>query len=206
LKIPGGYIVAIEGIDAAGKNTQSLLLRRELTRRGIKASGLSFPDYNTPIGRQIRSFLSGADRYPVQLQHLLFAANRWEKCYELTSRLKSGEAIIVNRYTDSNIAYGAANGLDVEWLANLEKGLPKPDLVILLDAPIISLNPRRPEASKDTYEKSTRLQAKAQKIYRELAHSEDWKLIDASRSIGDVQAAVLAAVRESLLRHRGTRI
>jgi dTMP kinase len=207
LRIPGGYVVAIEGIDAVGKNTHTALLYEWLERREVKSVKMSFPDYTTPIGREIESFLSGRRRnYPIELQHLLFAANRWEKLEEIKSRLRAGEIIIVNRYTESNLAYGSANGLDTAWLAGLEKGLPMADLVIVLDASPHSLSSRRPRSSKDVYEKSSALQAKAQKAYRELARKHDWGLIDADGPVTDVQAAVVKTVREALKRDRGASI
>ncbi len=206
LKIPGGYIVAIEGIDAVGKNTHSVLLSEWLERMGVKTTRMSFPDYDTPIGKEIRSFLSGRRTYPTELQHLLFAANRWEKSEEIKSHLRAGETIIVNRYTESNLAYGSANGLDIGWLANLEKGLPKSDLVVVLDASPQSLASRRPGIRKDAYESSSSLQSKAQKAYRELAPKRGWKLIDAEGPIGGVQAALLKTVRAALAKDRGTPI
>jgi dTMP kinase len=206
LKIPGGYIVGIEGIDAVGKNTQSLLLSRWLRKKGVRTTLMSFPDYGTTIGKEIESFLSGKRIYSTELQHLLFAANRWEKSEEIKSHLRVGETIIVNRYTESNLAYGMANGLDIAWLTNLEKGLPGVDLVIVLDAPQHSLSSRRPGKSKDAYERSSTLQDKAQKAYRELARKRGWKLVAADRPIEDVQATVLKTVREALARDRGTPI
>jgi dTMP kinase len=197
-------MVGIEGIDAVGKNTQSLLLSKWLSRKGVKTTRMSFPDYDTSIGKEIRFFLSAHRAYPVELQHLLFAANRWEKSEEIKSRLEAGETIIVNRYTESNLAYGVANGLDAAWLGNLEKGLPRTDLVVVLDAPPKSLNSRRPGSDKDAYERNDSLQLKAQKAYRELARKRGWKLIDAERPIKDVQAAVLKTVRESITKDRGT--
>jgi dTMP kinase len=206
LKISDGYIVAIEGIDAVGKNTHSLLLSRWLRKHGVETARMSFPDYDTPIGKEIKSFLSGGRTYPTELQHLLFAANRWEKLEEIKSRLRAGESIIVNRYTESNLAYGRANGLDAAWLAALERGLPRADLVIVLDAPPHSLSSRRPGSSKDVYEKSSTLQAKAQKAYRELARKHGWSLIDAEGPVASVQAAVVKTVREALKRDRGAPI
>lgn len=206
MKILGGYLIAIEGIDAVGKNTHSNLLSARLRRRGVKTSHMSFPDYDTPIGKEIKSFLAGRRSYPTELQHLLFAANRWEKSGEIRSRLRAGETIIVNRYTESNLAYGRANGLDVDWLRNLEEGMPRADLVIVLDAPPKSLVSRRPASGKDAYERSSALQSKAQKAYRELARKGGWKLIDAGGAVRDIQAAVLATVREALARDRETKI
>ncbi len=203
MKIPGGYIVAVEGVDAVGKSTQSRLLFEWLSKRGVKVARMSFPDYETPIGREIKAFLSGRRAYPVELQHLLFAANRWEKYDEILLRLRAGEVIIVNRYTESNLAYGVANGLGTDWLANLEKGLPEANLVVVLDAPIRSLASRRPGASKDAYEKSSALQSKAKKAYRQLSRDEHWKLIDANESVADVQAMVVSTLKEALERDRG---
>ena len=206
MKVPGGYIIAIEGIDAVGKNTHSLLLSKWLRRRGVDTKRMSFPDYDTPIGKEIKAFLSGRRAYPIELQHLLFAANRWEKLENIKSSLRAGEAIVVNRYTDSNLAYGKANGLDTAWLASLENGLPRADLVIVLDASPRSLSSRRPGGSKDVYEKSSALQDKAQKAYRELARKQGWSLIDADGPVRDVQASVVKTVREALERDRGTSI
>jgi len=199
-------LVAIEGIDAVGKNTHSLLLVKWLRRKGVKTTHMSFPDYETPIGKEIKSFLSGRTTYPTELQHLLFAANRWEKYDEIKSSLRAGGVIIVNRYTGSNLAYGKANGLDADWLANLEKGMPRADLVIVLDAPPRVLISRRPGSSKDAYERSSALQGKAQKAYRELARRHGWKLIDADRPVRNVQAAVLKTVRGALERDRRTAV
>ena len=206
MKIPHGYIIAIEGIDAVGKNTHSLLLSKWLARKGVETARMSFPDYDTPIGKEIKSFLSGRRAYPIELQHLLFAANRWEKLEDIKSCLRAGEAIVVNRYTESNLAYGRANGLDTAWLASLENGLPRADLVIVLDASPRSLSSRRPGNSKDVYEKSSALQGRAQKAYRELARKHGWSLIDADGPVGDVQASVVKTVREALERDRGTSI
>jgi len=206
MKIPGGYIVAIEGIDAVGKNTHSLLLFKWLSRKGVEAAHMSFPDYGTPIGKEIKSFLSGRRAYPVELQHLLFAANRWERLDDIKSGLRAGETIIVNRYTESNLAYGRADGLDTVWLAGLEKGLPKADLVIVLDASPRTVRSRRPASDKDVYEKSSALQGKAQKAYRQLAREHGWNLVDADGPIGDVQASVVEILRDALQRDRGTSI
>jgi dTMP kinase len=206
MKIEGGYLVAIEGIDAIGKNTHSNLLYKWLGSKGFQTTLMSFPDYHTPIGKEIRLFLSGKRDYPLELQHILFAANRWEKAEEINSLLSSGEIIMIDRYTSSNLAYGKAKGLDVRWLAGLEKGLPEADLVLVLDAPPGSLRSRRPSTSKDVNERSSQIQAQAQKAYRELSKTQGWKLINAVGSIEDVQEEVLNALRDGLKRSRGVSI
>lgn len=206
MKTSHGYIIAVEGIDAVGKNTQSLLLCKRLSKKGVNVALMSFPDYHTPIGREIKSFLSRGTAYPAELQHLLFAANRWEKLDEIRSHLRRGRVLVINRYTESNLAYGIADGLDADWLANLEKGLPAANLVVVLDAPVRTAASRRPGSGKDAYEKSSALQSRAKKAYRGLARERGWRLVDASRSVKDVQAAVVKTVKETLERELGLSI
>ena len=53
-----GRLIAIEGLDAVGKKTQSQRLSDWLRQTGIKTSLMSFPDYYTPIGKEIKAFLA----------------------------------------------------------------------------------------------------------------------------------------------------
>jgi len=191
-----GYLIGIEGIDAVGKQTQSALLESWLKKHGYGTTLMSFPDYRTPIGEQIRGFLSGRLQFPPQVRHLLFAANRWEKA-SLIERVKGeGKVVIVNRYTESNIAYGAANGLPVDWLLALEAGIPKTDLVVVLDAPLPTLVRRR--SSKDSYEKNKDLQRKTRAIYKDLAPRFGWKVVNATASMEQVHSSVVAIVEKWL--------
>ena len=192
-----GIFICIEGIDAVGKRTQSSILSSWLTSKGLSTSTISFPDYGTEIGKEIRGFLLGRKRYPPEVRAILYAANRWEKKGELEATLARTDAIIVNRYTGSNLAYGISNGLPLEWLVNLEVGLPKPDLVLVLDAPPAALQPRR-GFNKDTYERNLGLQERARKAYLELAEDLGWKVIDATRGIQGTSNAVRSAVSVAL--------
>ena len=128
-----GKIIVIEGTDKAGKGTQSRLLTEALKLSGKVCVIIDFPDYTTPIGTEIRAFLEGKRSYPNEVKHLLLSANRWEKKREIESMMDNGTIIISNRYYQSNLAYGISNGLSINWLLNLDKGLPKEDLVIVLD-------------------------------------------------------------------------
>ena len=123
-----------------GKRTQTSILSSWLRSTGHTTRTVSFPDYETTLGREIKRFLLGTRNYPPEVRHMLFAANRWEKKDELKSILARTDIVIVNRYSESNLAYGVANGLKLEWLLNLETGLPKPDTVIVLDAPPAALH------------------------------------------------------------------
>ena len=107
------------------------------------------------------------------------------------------DAVIVNRYTGSNLAYGMSNGLPLEWLVNLEAGLPQPDLVLLLDAPPSALVPRR-AFNKDTYEMNVGLQERARKEYLKLAEKYDWKVVDATQGRDETNRIVTSTVSRAL--------
>src|SRR6266446_6285309 len=95
-KFNDGWLIGIEGIDAAGKRTQSLLLSSWLRDRQLNCNIMSFPDYSTRIGKEIKAFLAGKRNYPNTLRHILFAANRWEKIYDIENALTNDEILIVN--------------------------------------------------------------------------------------------------------------
>ena len=196
-----GLLVGVEGIDAAGKRTQSSLMEAWLRSKKVAISAISFPDYTTVIGSEIRGFLRGTRSYPPEVRHILFAANRWEKKRTIESLLRRSEVVIVNRYTESNLAYGVANGLPLEWLMGLEIGLPKTDMVLILDAPVTTLYDRR-NTRKDMYESDRTLQEKARNAYLNLGQRFGWKVINATEGIQDTNRLVIDAM-STLLSSRG---
>ncbi|MDG6956571.1 MAG: dTMP kinase [Nitrososphaerota archaeon] len=193
----GGIFIAIEGVDAVGKRTQTSLLKSWLRVRGLSVRTLSFPAYETDIGKQIRGFLDGKLTYPPQVRAMLYAANRWEKKAELEATLSKSDAIIVDRYIGSNLAYGVSSGLDLEWLRALDTGLPEPDVTLVLDAPLAKTMPRRGRR-KDSYEGDVRLQASARRAYLELAKGFGWTVVDASRGIQEVSGSIRTAVSKAM--------
>jgi dTMP kinase len=196
LAVAKGKVIVIEGTDKAGKTTQSRLLLEALKVSGKVCVVLDFPDYTTPIGMEIRAFLDGKRDYPAEAKHLLFSANRWEKKKEIESMVENGTLVIMNRYWQSNLAYGTANGMDANWLLRLDKGLPKEDIVIaLLVNPAISS--KRAE-TQDIFEADANLAAKAYKNYLKFAKQFKWKIVDGSKSKEQVHQEIMKIVRKEL--------
>ena len=191
-----GKIIVIEGTDKAGKSSQSRMLAEALKVSGKVCVILDFPDYTTPIGMEIKAFLEGKRDYLSEVKHLLFSANRWEKKKEIESMLENGTIIVMNRYWQSNLVYGAANGMDVNWLLRLDKGLPKEDitLVILVNP---SISSKRAEM-QDAFESDTQLAASAYKNYLKFAKQYRWKVIDGSKSKEQVHQEIMKIVRKEL--------
>ena len=183
-------IVVFEGGDQAGKKTQSTLLIKKLKSAGIKTKLFSFPDYSTPIGKEIGKYLHEQRKFPPQVIHCLLAANRWEKLDEIKKAQQKNSIVIMNRYRESNLVYGLANGLKLEWLENLDSGLPKSDLVIVLDVPQTESFSRK-RSNRDRFEKNKDFSNKISKTYRKMAVKKKWKIVDATKSKQDVHEDIM---------------
>jgi len=189
-----GKIIVIEGIDKAGKTTQANLLLKKL--RGKKYVKLDFPDYSTPVGREIKQFLDGKRDYSDEVKMMLLSANRWEKKSEIESLIVKGTTVIMNRYYQSNLVYGISKGLKLNWLLALDEGLPKADLVVVIDIRINTLVRRSRNDTTDTFEQDLDLIRKVRRNYKMLAKKFSWNIIDGEDSVNIVNVQVLELVRK----------
>ncbi len=128
-----GHLIAFEGLDQSGKQTQAEQLRDYLSARGRDCRLLSFPDYETTVGREISQALHGERDYTPDVMQLLYVTNRYEKRPQIQSWIDDGTIVLCDRYLASSVAYGEAQGLDPEWLTHIQRYLPVPSLTILLD-------------------------------------------------------------------------
>ena len=183
-------IIVFEGGDQAGKKTQSTLLTKKLKSLKIKTKLFSFPDYTTPIGKEINKYLHGKRSFSPQTIHCLLAANRWEKVEKIKMAQEKNSVVIMNRYAESNLVYGLVNGLKLSWLENLDAGLPKSDLVIVLDVPQ-NESFKRKKTNRDKFEKNKIFSQTISKIYRKMAKKKRWKIVDATNSINEVHQDIM---------------
>jgi dTMP kinase len=192
-KEPKGKLIVIEGLDKSGKTTQSNMLFSFYDRiYPGKVSLLNFPDYSTRIGREIKLFLEGRVKYDNEVKHMLLSANRWEKKSEIERLREKGNIVIINRYYQSNLAYGLANDMNFEWLVNLDYGLPKEDIVIVLDIdPVVSFKRGFDNGFvPDEFEKNTNFLEKARKNYLDLAKRFNWIVIDSDSDVNSLLESI----------------
>ena len=190
-------IITFEGGDQAGKKTQSAMLQKRLRSAKIKTQLFSFPDYSTPIGKEINRYLHGKRKYPTQVIHCLLAANRWEKAAEIKKAQEKNSVVIMNRYRESNLVYGLANGLKLDWLEKLDDGLPKSDLVIILDVQQKESFARKKQ-NRDKFEKDKQFYSKISQGYKRLAKKKRWRIVNASQSKTEVHDDVMRIVAKKM--------
>jgi len=194
-----GRLIALEGIDKAGKGTQAGSLQKNLLKLGYQVEILSFPLYDDPLGQEIRRCIRNKAVYPATVVQLLFSAQRLSYEPIINGWLRAGHIVIIDRYVDSGLAYGMARGLDREWLGMVERPMPKPFLRILLDVSLkISLE--RASVEQDSFESDRMMLERVYEIYHMLAaeRQNEWVVVDGSQEVQEVEAAVLDIVQKRL--------
>lgn len=182
-------LIAIEGVDGAGKRTLTDGLRAAFEAAGRSVADLAFPRYGHSVPADLAAeALHGAHgdlASSVYAMAVLFALDRAGARDEIAELRATHDVVILDRYVASNAAYSAArlhqhaDGEVVAWVRGLEYdrlSLPKPDRQLLLDVPTELAAARadkraREEAdrAKDAYERDDGLQGRTNAVYAELA-------------------------------------
>jgi dTMP kinase len=192
-----GSLIAFEGLDQSGKQTQAEALHTALKGAGRSCALLSFPDYGTAIGSEIHRALHGERDYPADVMQLLYVANRYETRKQIDAWLAEGRVILCDRYTASTVAYGEAQGLDRQWLGDIQRYLPPADLTVLLDIPP-EVAVQRKQADRDRYERDLDLLTRVRSSYQAQAADSRWVRLRGDRPKADVSADVRQAVASRL--------
>ena len=143
-----GKLIAIDGLDASGKETQSLILKDNLEKMGNKTALLSFPTYDEKMSALVKMYLSGEFGTSPQDTNAyaassFYAVDRYASYKKDWKTLYESERIIIaNRYTTANAVHQLSklpkcewdNYLDWLWDFEYEKlQIPKPDVIIFLE-------------------------------------------------------------------------
>jgi len=188
-----GLLIAFEGLDQSGKQTQAEMLRDRLKEDGRKSRLVSFPDYGTSIGEEIARALAGERDYDADVMQLLYIANRYERKADLKRWLDGGLILVSDRYQASSVAYGEAFGLDPVWLTDMQRFLPAASLTILLDiAPETAA--KRKSSDRDKYERDLAMLERVRRSYQRQAAAQQWVVLDGERPKDAVATDVLNAV------------
>jgi dTMP kinase len=134
---PGLFIV-LEGIDGAGTTTQAALLQQSLAKAAI-ATELTNEPSDGPIGAVLRQAINRRIKLSPEALALAFAADRIDhltnKQSGIEKSLGEGKWVVSDRYVLSSYAYQSHQGVDLEWLIEINSAARKPDVTIFVDTP-----------------------------------------------------------------------
>ncbi len=203
-----GKFITLEGGEGVGKTTNIAFIKDYLQQHNISVVVTREPG-GTALAEKIRHLLLDKDSEAIS-EHaellLIFAARAQHIKHVIEPALSQGRWVLCDRFTDATYAYqGGGRNMrisSIEWLENLVQGNLKPDLTVLLDAPVeIGIERARVrgvfdrfESEKISFFESVR---RAYLLQAEL-HPERIKLIQANQPLGDVQRALIDTIRTFL--------
>lgn len=223
-----GKLIAVEGVDASGKQTQTELLYRHLVNSGYEVRRMSFPMYDSNSSAGVKMYLNGelsksADGISAYAASSLFAADRflsyrsdWKADYD-AERL-----ILCDRYIGSNMIHQACKLPEgetdkfLEWLDSFEHGiygLPRADLTIFLDMPTEygrklmenRANKIDNSQTRDIHERDSEFIEKSYKTACKIAEKFEWTRISCVkngeiRSVEDISKEIISVTEDVIAR------
>lgn len=176
-----GFLIAVEGIDGAGKTTQVRAIQARMDAIGFDVVTSKEPTHG-PWGQKLRES-SFKGRMSPEEELDAFVQDRKEHCERvLRPALAQGKLVIVDRYYFSTAAYQGARGMNVdEILAQNEAFAPQPDVLVILDADVsLALGRVRSRdgegnlfEKQEDLEKSRKIFQSIQRPYKLMVSGED---------------------------------
>jgi len=196
-----GKLIAIEGTDASGKNTQTNYLYEKLKNGGFPIERSSFPRYDTPTGKIVggpllgkkeisNSFFESPANIDPKVASAYYVADRRFNLPFINQTLRAGNHLILDRYVASNMGHQGGKIRDSQerlkfynWLDKLEYDmfeLPRPDLTLFLYMPFeIGMELKSKMGTpKDEVEKDFNYLKNSEEAYLQLANLYDWSKVD----------------------------
>jgi dTMP kinase len=191
-----GAFVVLEGSDGSGKTTQARVLCSALRREGYKIHPTAEPSRSI-VGRLIRRRILHGKKTRPEVEALLFAADRFLHLEsEILPALAVGRIVVCDRYIYASFAYQGAQGVDSQWLQEINRFAIKPDLALYLDVPA-ETGMGRIRRKKSLLEK-LELQERVREQYLKLAETGELTLVDGTQPIKKVGENVLDLVTSKL--------
>ena len=207
--MPGAFIT-IEGLEGVGKSTCLDVIQNEISKQGHKVLVTREPG-GTQLGEKLREWILSGDPGSLSSKTevmLMFAARSHHLEKVIRPALGNGHWVICDRFTDATFAYqGGGRGAPREWLESLKKiihGDLEPDLTLLLDAPAEVGLARIANRDADYFEREDKgFYRRVRDVYLEIsiAQPNRVKVINADKSIDEVNNKLIAVINEFLLKY-----
>jgi len=203
-----GRFITLEGGEGAGKSTNQEYIRERLQAAGIVVKVTREPG-GTPLGEGIRSLLLDPANTAMHADTellLMFAARAQHLHALVLPALARGEWVLCDRFTDATYAYqGGGRGLDMQRITQLETWVQagfQPYRTLLFDLPVeIGLQRAGERGVLDRFEQEQKAffeRVRAAYLARAKVFPQRFRVIDAGRDLGDVQAQLDSLIDELL--------
>jgi dTMP kinase len=207
-----GALIVVEGVDGSGKSTQLYLLKRWLEIGGYR---LHFTEWNSsPLVKSATRRGKRKRLLTPTTFSLIHAADFADRCErQIMPLLRSGHLVLADRYIYTAFARDGARGCQPEWLRNLYRFAPRPDLTLYFRAPLeVAINrilSGRPSIkyyeagmdlglSIDPGESFRLFQGMIMREYDTMAASEGFAIMDGTQPVNELQRLTRETVRSKV--------
>lgn len=200
-----GKFITLEGGEGVGKTTNLTFIKDYLIHHNIPVVVTREPG-GTALAEKIRLLLLDPHSEVISEQAellLVFAARSQHIKHVIEPALSQGKWVLCDRFTDATYAYqGGGRNMrisTIEHLENLVQGSLRPDLTLLLDAPVeVGMRRAKKRGAFDRFEAETisffEHVRRAYLLQAEL-NTQRIKLIRANQPLTDVQREIIDAMR-----------
>lgn len=199
-----GKFITLEGGEGVGKSTNMEFIRDLLEQQGYSVVLTREPG-GTELAEKIRALLLDKNSEaitPTAELLLMFAARAQHIAQVIEPALQQGQWVLCDRFTDATFAYqGGGRDMDgqtIAWLEQCVQGDLRPDLTLLLDAPVATGMRRAQQRSESDRFEQERLDffERVRQAYLQLAqqHPQRIKIINAAQALAQVQRDIAEVI------------
>ena len=192
-----GTLIVLYGINNLGKTTQAKKIVSWLMASGFQAEYIKYPLYDLePSGSYINAIVRKnlwQTISPEEIQ-LWYAINRFQYQPELRRKLEKGIMVVAEDYVGTGIAWGVAEGVNENWLEQLNAPLYPEDVSILL------FGKRFLHAVEKNHfhESNAKLMDHCHAIHEKLAKDRGWARVAANQPMSVVHQDIVRAIESKL--------
>jgi len=190
-----GILIAVEGIDGAGKTEQVRAVADNLRQQDFQVCTMHFPSKGTYIGNEIYAFLNGERDYSHRTVELLQGADKHAQQEEIRAALCMNDYVILDRYSLTQKAYSdvfySRGSFSADETELILTGIIQPDYGILLDVSADEAARRMKGKNLDVYEADVIYLEQVRGAFLRLGKAEGYCVIDGMRPKQEIYEDIL---------------
>lgn len=195
IRVKNGFLIAIEGIDGAGKRTLCSYMKKFLESQEYEVTQFEYPDYSSIWGKVIEDYLHHKIELNINEQFFSYFIDILKDQDKIRDLLKKGNIVIMDRYFSSTLAFQCAKGFDFQSALTIIRTMDviEPDLTLFIQIPPPLALERKfnQKKSLDRHEKDRELLEKVDNIYEKMLNQEilskKWIKINGDRDLNKIE-------------------
>jgi len=199
-----GILIAIEGIDGAGKRTLCSFIKNSLESKKHEVIQFEYPDYSSKWGKIIDEYLHDKIELDINEQFFVYFIDILKDQDKIQKSLEKGIVVLTDRYFTSTIAFQCSKGFDHEKAVSVIKtmGVIEPDLTLFIKIPPQVALKRKFDQKKslDRHEKDVELLDNVDAVYEKMIYektlSKKWIKINGNQELRKVEDDILVVLKD----------